>query len=75
MVDDSLLSILVCPADRGPLVLVVVDVAGLVDQQHRNAVLDAVSTSQPRVVQQLRVARVDQQQRAPVSRAHQDAQQ
>ena len=46
------------------------DVDGLVDQQHRDAILDAVSLVQARVVEHT----VDQQQRTPVSRAHQDAQ-
>ena len=39
-----------------PGVLVVADVGRLVDQQHRDAVLDAISTPQPRVVEQLPVA-------------------
>ncbi len=50
--------------DRGgeqPLVLVVVDGDGLVDQQHRDAVVDAVLAPQPRVVEQI-VA--DEQQRS-----------
>lgn len=44
----------------------------LVDQKHRDAVLDAVRTAQPRVVEQLVV---DQQQRPAIFRADEDAQQ
>lgn len=44
----------------------------LVDQQHGNAVLDAVRAPKPRVVEELVV---NQQKRAAVLRAYQDAQQ
>ena len=44
--------------------LVVADLDRLVDQQHRDAVFDTVSTPQPRVVEQLLVIFADQQQRA-----------
>lgn len=46
---------------------------GLVDEKHRNAVLDAVGATQPGVVEQLVVA--DRQQRSTVLGTHQDVQQ
>ena len=48
--------------------LVIVDIAGLVDQQHRDTVLDTVSAPQPWVVEHI----TDVQQRAAVGRANQD---
>nr|CAB08273.1 hypothetical protein MLC1351.20 [Mycobacterium leprae] len=59
-------------------VLVVVYIAGFVDQQHRNAVVDAIGTPQSRVVERLAtcpIALVNQHQGPPVSWAHQNAQQ
>ena len=55
---------------------------GFVDEQHRDAVLDAVGAAQPRVVEQLGCTVLfaqalisDQQERPAVLRAYQDAQQ
>ena len=45
---------------------------GLIDQQHGNAVLDAVGTPQSRVVEELIV---DEKQWPAILRAHEDAQQ
>ena len=49
----------------------VIDVGGLVDEEHRNAVLDAVGLTQPGVVEHT----VDRDERPPVGGAHQDVQQ
>ncbi len=46
---------------------------GLINQKHRDAVLDAVGPTQPRVVEQLVIA--DQQQWPAVLGADQDVQQ
>lgn len=46
------------------------DVHGLIDQQHRNPILDAVGLVQPWVVEPV----VDEQQRAAIRRADQDVQ-
>lgn len=54
--------------------LVVVDVAGLVDQQYGDAVVYAVGPPQPRVVQHLNAILVDQHEGTAISRAHQNAQ-
>ncbi len=51
--------------------LVVADFDRLVDQQHRDTVFDAVSAPHPRVVQHIS----DQEQRASIGRANQNAQQ
>ena len=51
-----------------PLMFLGTDVGGLIGQQHRNSVLDAVRLVQPRVVQDI----VDAQQRTTVNRADQD---
>ena len=63
-------TVLLPGAGHEALVFIGSHVDGLVDQQHRDAVLDAVGLVQARVVEHS----VDQQQRTPVSRAHQDAQ-
>ncbi len=51
---------------------VVGDVDGFVDEQYRNAVLDAIGATQPGVVEELVV---NQEQRSAVLWADQDAQQ
>ena len=50
---------------------IVGDAHRLVDQEHGNAVLDAIGAPKPRVVEELVV---NQQERAAVLRAYQDAQ-
>lgn len=47
------------------------DIDCLLDQQHRNVILDAVGLAQPWVVEDV----AEEQQRSPVNGAHQDAQQ
>ncbi len=54
---------------------VIGDLDRLVDQQHRNSVVDAVCAAKPRVVQEFLMAGVDQQQGTAVLRADQDAEQ
>ena len=46
-----------------------------VDEQHGDAVLDPVRATKPRVVEELLMAGVNQQQRPAVLRTDQDAQQ
>ena len=56
---------------REPLVFLVTDIAGLIDEQHWNSVLNAISLAQPGVVEHA----IDQDQRTSVGGAYQDAQQ
>jgi len=52
-------------------VFLVTDIAGLINKQHRNPVLNAIGLAQPGVVEHV----VDEKKRSPVGGAYQDAQQ
>ena len=58
-----------------PVMLLGRDLGGLIDEQHRDGVLDAVGPAQPRVVEDRLGAVIDQQQWPAVGRAHQDVEQ